>query len=427
MSPINLPLGWEMRNLRQLHAGDVGTVNPAEHPDEEFEYYSIPAYQGDMTPVVARGAEILSQKLLIPPDCLLFGKLNPRVEKVWNVRSRGTRRRLASTEWLPIVPTQDLDQEFGYFLLWSEWVLPLAKQLVSGSTPSRQRVEPSAFYDIEVPVPPLEEQRRIAAQLSFLNRAVQVQDKAVQATALLKQAASRALFTRGLRGEAQKETQIGLVPESWTIRSISDLCEIWSGGTPRKSVAQYWKGDFPWVSGKDLKKPRLDDAIDHVTAEAVEVGSCLAPENAVLVLVRGMGLAKDLPIAVITRPMAFNQDIKALVSRGEFSGAFLQSAIYSGKQRLLSRIVPSAHGTMTLNLDDIESFLVPCPSDRDEAQEITGILDILDRKIELHLRKREVLHDLFKTLLRMLMTAETRVADLDLSALDSERIPEVVR
>ncbi|CAJ0739151.1 N-6 DNA methylase [Ralstonia mannitolilytica] len=128
-------------------------------------------------------------------------------------------------------------------------------------------------------------------------------------------------------------------------------------------------------------------------------------------------LQHTLPVAVINRPMAFNQDVKALVSRGEYSGQFLRSAIYAGKDRLLSQIVPSAHGTMTLNLNDVETFKVACPTDPDEAAEIVAILDAIDRKIDLHRQKRKVLEELFQSLLHKLMTGEIRVADLDLSAL----------
>lgn len=270
---------------------------------------------------------------------------------------------------------------------------------------------------LDVPHPSLDEQRAIANSLAELRRATKVHDKVNKTVVELKASAMCELFTRGLRGEPQKETEIGLMPESWEPRTILELCEIWSGGTPRKSVTEYWNGDIPWVSGKDLKVPALDDALDHVSAAGVEAGSRLAPAGAVLLLVRGMGLAKDLPVSVINRPMAFNQDVKALVSRGEYSGQFLRSAIYAGKERLLSQIVPSAHGTMTLNLNDVETFKVACSSDPAEADNISTILDAIDRKIELHRKKRAVLEELFKALLHKLMTGEIRVTDLDLSAL----------
>lgn len=201
------------------------------------------------------------------------------------------------------------------------------------------------------------------------------------------------------------------------MRSIPDLCDISSGGTPKKSVAEYWSGDIPWVSGKDLKRPALEDATDHVSQDGVDNGSRLAPADSVLLLVRGMGLAKDLPVAVITRPMAFNQDVKALVSKDGYSGSFLRSAVYAGKDRLLSQLATSAHGTKTLNLNDLSNFVVPTPPTTAEADEIAEVLETLDRKIDIHRRKGEVLDQLFKSLLHKLMTGEVSVDDLDLSAL----------
>ena len=69
-----------------------------------------------------------------------------------------------------------------------------------------------------------------------------------------------------------------------------------------------------------------------------------------------------------------------------------------------------------MTLEDVRRILIPKPN-WDEQREIVAILDALDRKIDLHRRKRVVLEELFKTLLHKLMTGEIRVADLDLSAL----------
>lgn len=275
---------------------------------------------------------------------------------------------------------------------------------------------------LPIVVPPIQEQTRISRVLDCIQAAVRFEANQASVSAELKAAALSTIFTSGLRAEPQKQTEIGTMPESWQPKEIRDLCDIWSGGTPRKSVPEYWKGEIPWVSGKDLKTPALDDAIDHVSNEAVAAGSRLAPEDAVLLLVRGMGLAKDLPVAVINRSMAFNQDVKALVSRGLYSGRFLRSAIYAGKDRLLSQIVPSAHGTMTLNLNDVETFKVACPSEPRDANDIVAILDAIDRKIDLHQHKQAVLEDLFRALLRTLMLGELPVDDLDLSALDSAAV-----
>jgi type I restriction enzyme S subunit len=344
---------------------------------------------------------------LLPPNTVLIAMYGATVGKTSLLKHEAATNQAVCT----IQPNPSI-----YNPLFLQYLLILLRQHLlneryGGAQPN---ISQTIIRNLELPCPRVSEQENIAAVLWKVQRAIEVEEKLIATARELKQSAMRQLFTRGLQGVAQKETDIGLIPDSWNPRTILELCEIWSGGTPRKSIAEYWSGNVPWVSGKDLKSPSLDDAIDHISVAGVESACRLAPQGAVLLLVRGMGLAKDLPVAVINRPMTFNQDVKALVTRGEYSGRFLRSAIYVGKERLLSRIVPSAHGTMTLNLDDVENFKVACPSDPDEATEIVAIFDALDRKISLHERKRLTLKELFNTLLHQLMTGEIRVADLDI-------------
>ena len=344
----------------------------------------------------------------------LVAKITPSFENGKQALATGlpTPFGIATTEVIPLRPCKEgQDRRLLFFYLLHPDVRHHVAERMEGAT-GRQRIPVNVLLDLPFPKFDPEEQTTVSDTLEMVQQQIAVESLSIEITQTLKRAAMRTLFTRGLRGESQKETDIGPVPESWELRAIRELCEIWSGGTPRKSVRAYWDGDIPWVSGKDLKVPCLDDAIDHVTVEGVESGSRLAPADAVLLLVRGMGLAKDLPISVIDRPMAFNQDVKALVSRNGYSGRFLHAAIYSGKDRLLARCATSAHGTMTLNLDDVGNFKIPVPLDPTEAGQIVTILNAIDRKIDLHRRKRAVLEELFKALLHKLMTGEVRTGDL---------------
>lgn len=382
------------------------------------------AYQPDFT---MKAPDAIASGTYFERGDILVGKITPSFEngKQALIQDLDPPFGYATTEVIPLHPrSEQHDPRFLFFYLLHPDIRHYVAERMEGST-GRQRVPESVLLDLPIPEFAFGDQIIIADALETIQKASATESKCELMVRDLKRAAMQSLFTKGLRGEAQKDTEIGRVPESWEPRTILDLCEILSGGTPRKSVPEYWNGDIPWVSGKDLKAPALDDAIDHITDEGVAEGSRLAPTGAVLILVRGMGLAKDLPVSVINRPMAFNQDVKALVSRGRFSGRFIRSAIYVSKERLLSQIVPSAHGTMTLNLNDIETFKVPCPADHSEADEIVAVLDAIDRKIDLHRRKRDVLDELFKALLHKLMTGEIRVADLDLSALSPTSTVEV--
>jgi type I restriction enzyme S subunit len=198
------------------------------------------------------------------------------------------------------------------------------------------------------------------------------------------------------------------LPPGWAMIALADACFIMSGGTPSKANESYWRGTIPWVSGKDLKTPRLRDSIDHVSDEAIGAGTRLAPAGSVFILVRGMGLAKTLPVALALRAMAFNQDVKALVPKVAGTGAFIRAAIYQLRGRLLSRIVPSAHGTMTLNLDDIETFEIPMPNDQREAEAVSAALDLVISKAEQAEQELDALQDLKRAAVQALFAKGLR-------------------
>jgi type I restriction enzyme, S subunit len=414
------PAKWSQRPLRELLLS-TATWNPRNRPRELIHYVDVSAISREelrilRSPAIpTSGAPSRARKIVKAGDTIL-ATVRPTLKRIAQIPA-SLDGEIVSTAFCVLRPDrQKVNPDFLFFAVQLEAVMSRIAALETGA--SYPAVRDSDVLAQLIPVPPLPDQFDIAAILKMARSALLHEAECETASIALKRGTMRELFTRGLKGEPQKETEIGPLPESWQARTILGLCDIWSGGTPRKSMAEYWRGNVPWVSGKDLKLPALDDAVDHLTPEGIEAGSRLAPAGAVLLLVRGMGLAKDLPVAVINRPMAFNQDVKALVSRGEFSGQFLRSAIYVSKERLLSRIVPSAHGTMTLNLNDIETFRVPCPADPTEADNISALLDAIDRKIDLHRKKRAVLDELFKAMLQKLMTGEIPAAALDLSALD---------
>ncbi len=78
----------------------------------------------------------------------------------------------------------------------------------------------SRLSELIIPQPPLPEQRKIAHVLSTVQKAIEQQDNLIRTTTELKKALMQKLFTEGTRGETQKETEIGLVPESWEVVRI---------------------------------------------------------------------------------------------------------------------------------------------------------------------------------------------------------------
>lgn len=141
---------------------------------------------------------------------------------------------------------------------------------------------------------------------------------------------------------------------------LGKLAEFKSGGTPRKSNKDYWSGDLPWVSAKDLKSPEVVDSIDHLSPTGFAAAK-IAPDGSLLILVCGMTLHKDVPVCLAGRDVAFNQDIKALIVSEKISSKYLLYFLHSRKNRLLELVDSAGHGTGRLNTDSLKAFPVLVP------------------------------------------------------------------
>lgn len=194
---------------------------------------------------------------------------------------------------------------------------------------------------------------------------------------------------------------------AWAKVQLRSVCSFLSGGTPSKQRPDFWAGSIPWVSPKDMKKPRLSEVVDHISEAALANGSTLAPAGSVFVVVRGMILAKDVPVALADVPMAFNQDMKAIIPGPRVVPGFLLYALGAFKRNLHQKVGRSAHGTMTLMSHDLEQFEIPLP-DATEQRKIASMLSLVQRAIEQQERLVALTAELKKALLHQLFTRGLR-------------------
>ena len=178
-----------------------------------------------------------------------------------------------------------------------------------------------------------------------------------------------------------KRTEVGVIPDSWSLRPLGELGKWLSGGTPSMSIDSYWSGEFPWVSAKDMKASRLHDSIDHITSKAVADGARLAPAGTVLIVIRGMILAHSFPVGRAERSLAFNQDIKAVIAGADVDSNFLLYWLMANAQKLRGLTTESTHGTKRLPTEMLFRELVACPPPL-EQQAIANALTDADALIE---------------------------------------------
>lgn len=168
------------------------------------------------------------------------------------------------------------------------------------------------------------------------------------------------------------------VPEGWKSTQIGEVAHFKSGGTPSKSRSDFWGGEYPWVSGKDLKQHYLTTSIDTLAEEGFSNAN-KAPEGSSLILVRGMTLLKDFPVGYATRELSFNQDIKALVPVKGIDGLYLSYLLVANKNLIQQLVSTAGHGTGRLDTESIKSFPVNIPAETHEQQKIAKILSTWDK------------------------------------------------
>ncbi|MCG8427178.1 MAG: restriction endonuclease subunit S [Chromatiales bacterium] len=190
----------------------------------------------------------------------------------------------------------------------------------------------------------------------------------------------------------------------WPTKPLGEIAVFKSGSTPSKSNSGYWGGDTPWVSAKDLKSFVISDSILKLTDSGKSVAK-MAPENSLLILVRGMTLHKDIPISVAGREVAFNQDIKALIVSEGIEPNYLMYYMLSQKDKILQLVDSAGHGTGRLNTDSLKNFPILMPP-MNEQKRFVEILSTAQREIDLIEQKLELLKKQKRGLMQKLFTVE---------------------
>ena len=229
-------------------------------------------------------------------------------------------------------PHSCLDHRFLYYSFLQKGRTNGFDGLFTGSTIKHLPREKLA--KVQIGIPPLSVQQRIADFLCAYDDLIENNGRRI---ALLEDAA-RMLYREwfvNFRFPGHEHVEIidGL-PRGWTVRKLAECVSFQSGGTPRKSKPEYWSGHVPWISSGELTTMRVSTAKLSVTDEAVAEGSRYAEKNTILAVVRGMSLAKEFRIGIVSTRVCFNQDIKALVPDRGIEALFIFHSLLDRRDRI---------------------------------------------------------------------------------------------
>ncbi len=183
----------------------------------------------------------------------------------------------------------------------------------------------------------------------------------------------------------------------WRSVAVSDVVSAVSGGTPRRNVKEYWNGDIPWATAKDVASAPgkgLNQVQEFITKEGLESSSAkLMPAGTVVITARGTVGA----LAQLRCEMAFNQTCYALIPGDDLDNSFLYYALTGTVAEMQALTYGTVFDTITKRTFD--NWLIRLPP-LAEQRAIAHILGTLDDKIELNRRMNETLEEMARALFK---------------------------
>ena len=264
----------------------------------------------------------------------------------------------------------------------------------------------------------LAEQRKIAGVLGLVQRTMEQQERLLQLTAELKKTLLHQLFTQGLRGEPQKQTEIGPVPESWEVVRLAGVAKIERGKFTHRprNEPRFYGGQTPFVQTGDVSScdGRIREYSQTLNEEGVLISKVFPAGTILITIAANIGFS-----GILEFESACPDSLIGLTPNERIDVEFLQHYLTT-QQPAMDKLAP--RGTQkNINIQFLKPWLVPLPSS-DEQSEIREALNAVDFKVRVARRKHAALTALFRTLLHQLMTAQIRVHDLDRTVLESPTV-----
>lgn len=304
--------------------------------------------------------------------------------------------------------------EFLAYQLRSESVQNYINSFKRGAT--IQGVTRDAITSIKLNVPPLPEQRKIAYVISTIQKAIEQQDKLIRQAIELKKALMQKLFTEGTKGEKQKQTEIGLVPESWEVVMIGSMYDF--TGKPRGleivSPTPFIPMELVPISQRFIETYELRQQVSSGTY--VENGDLLVAK-----ITPSFENGKQGFVSIDKEYAYATTEVIPMKGKVEISNLnFLYYYLLKDDVRKqLADKMEGSTGRQRLSKTVLEETLIPKPP-IEEQIEVASTFIALDKKISFCENKKRTLSDLFKTLLHELMTGQRRVHEIDFPGMTKE-------
>lgn len=396
--PYKIPNNWCWVRLESINKYKSETLNPKNAMEKMFELYSVPSFDNKY-PEILIGKDIGSNKYIVKKNDILLCKINPRINRVWQVYQHTNFGQICSSEWI-VIRNEILNKSFLRYYFTSEYFRNRLCENVSGVGGSLTRAKPKLVQLYEVPLSPINEQQRIVNRIESLftklDRAKELIENTLAQFEQNKMAILHKAFTGELTAKWRKENNIDL--SSWEIVSIKDIGEVKGGKRlPKGEMLVNENTGHPYIKAGNLKNGTVAfNDLQYLKPQVYEkIKKYIVKENDVYITIVGacIGDVGIIPKEVNGANLTENA---AKITNLKCNAKFLsiQLSISSVQKQIKGKIASATLGK--LSLQNIKNIQIKMPT-IEEQQEIVNILDKLLAKynkiknLEQQLEKIELL------------------------------------
>ena len=305
-----------------------------------------------------------------------------------------------------MIDEEKADYRFVYYALCNDYIR--LASLANGG--AQQNLNAQQIKDFDIPYPEVETQQKIANILSSLDDKIEVNRRINEQLEELAQALFKSWFVdfEPFKDGEFVECELGMIPVGWKVGKFTDIVDIKGGGTPKTDIAEYWNGDIPFFTPKDINDVFCIGTEKNITDLGLsKCSSKLYSKNTVFITARGT-VGK---VCMAGRDMAMNQTCYALIGKKKYGQHFIYMQTISIVERMKKKANGAVFSAITTRDFDSEKIIIPS-------------LDIVSNylmKIEplyesiLH-NQQEITHltNLRDTLLPKLMSGEIDVNEVEI-------------
>lgn len=342
-------------------------------------------------------------KRVVKSGDVLFSTVRP-YQKNFTIIENEQDNLIASTGFAILRAKENSDSRFLYQMLYSDVVMNQIISEMKGS--NYPAVNASDVENVEILLPSLEEQQKIASILSTVDEQIDETEQLIVKTKELKKGLMQQLLTKGIGHTEFKQTELGEIPENWGITSIEEISTVIRGASPRpKGDPRYYGGKVPRLMVADVTRDKkyVTPKIDFLTEAGALKSRPMKKGDFVVVCSGTVGLPAILAVdACIHDGFLALKDIDDKCSK-----EFLYYQFSSLREELDAA---ATHGGVFTNLTTqiVKEFKITLPS-IEEQQKIAAILSTVDEQIEVYEQEKAKYEELKKGLMQQLLTGQIRV------------------